>query len=246
MVAPLLVVPVLVERGAGRREQHRVARPREHGRARDRAAPSSRSARSRAAPASAVSIAPAASPIVSTARALRRDESRERGEVAVLVAAAEDQEHAARRESPRATSPWRPRWCPSSRRPSARRRASATSSLRCGRPSNRVSARDDRVRRRAEALGRGQRRQRVLEVVRARQREALRRRRPRARGAATSQRSSPASSHAAARRPPGRPRREKRTRRAAVAIAARRRVVGVQDRDVLGPCRAKTRALAAA
>ncbi len=196
---------------------------------------------------SAVSIVSAASPIVRTARARCATSGRERREVAVLVAAAEDQEHASVRESLERLG-----------------RRVDVGPLGVVDPADAAGLGDelgavrqarkprqgvqDRGRGRPEALGRGDRRERVLEVVRARAGRADRRRAPRAASPPTSETSAPVSSHTASSSGPraGRPRREKRTRRAGVASSRENASSALRTAKSAAVCRANSRALAAA
>ena len=247
--APRSAGPAPRSCGTGRttRRPATAARCRRAARARRRARrrpPSSRSARSGRRRRARVSMASAASPIVRTIRALRPTGSAQRREVAVLVAAAEDQDHAARRYSPRATSPWRPRWSPWSRRPSARRPASATSSAAVRQALEARQRADDRLGRRRQALGRGERGERVLDVVSARKGEPRDRHDRDGCGVAMSDDElAPRRARPPWPAPDGRPRREKSTRSAAVGIASECGSSALTTAKSPGPCRAKEASL---
>ena len=210
---PLLEVRVLVEGGAGRREQHRVAGPGELRGPRAPPSPSCPPARAVTAPARARSIVPAASPIVrTTARRARQTSAAGAGKSPCL-------------SRPPRISRTRPSRYPSrdfavastlvpfesltQRTPALRHElacGAAAPEVRAGPPAIAASGS-------AEAVRRGDGGEGVLQVVRARQRDLSRpRSRPVRSPAASEQDPSPLDPYA----PRGRcRRREKGTRRAA-------------------------------
>ena len=238
VAASLLEVPVLVEGGAGRREQDRVARPRRARGPRDRAGIAPQRSTGRRRLASAVSIVSAASPIVRTTRARWATSGASDAKspclsrpprIRITLPSGKALEGLGRGVDVRSLGIVDPAEPP----------ASATSSVRCGRPAKRVRA--------STIAPRASRAPRPRRPPRARSRGCAPRAGPAGPAASTSCRapptsetSMPASSHAppcgAARGPP---RREKRIRRAGVWSRAREGVVGVEDGEVLGASAAR-------
>ncbi len=222
VATPLLVVGVRVEGGAGRREQDRLAplaRALRRAGPRSPSSPTARSGRRRQARARS-----SPPPLRSSGRRARR--ARRRVRATGSRRACRGRRGSGGRSpprSPRGTCASRPRWCPSSRPPSGRPAPRRRARLRCGSPAKALQTFADRVARRPEALGGGDRRERVLHVVRAR---GARARRPAARRPALrrppSGSSPPRPTRRPRRAPPGRRGRGGPASRAAARAGCRR------------------------